>query len=169
MKPNDVLKSWRDGNNKRLKNSDGASKDAGERRSSGNQRQQQELIEETRKAARELERLSRERRDPQMQELSRQLNQTADEMQKAQASARNNSGESIAQNETALERLRQAQQRLQQMNGASGQRWWAVRIGRTATADLRFAPTRSAGGFATTRNRERHGEPLAPRWSKRAG
>src|SRR6185295_15684926 len=90
--------------------------------SSSNQRQQQELIEETRKAARELERLSRERRDAQMQELSRQLNQTADEMQKAQASSRNNSQESIAQNERALDRLQQAQQRLQQMNGSSGQR-----------------------------------------------
>ena len=90
--------------------------------SSSNQRQQQELIEETRKAARELERLSRERRDAQMQELSRQLNQTADEMQKAQAAARSNSEESAAQNERALERLQQAQQRLQQMNSASGQR-----------------------------------------------
>ncbi len=89
---------------------------------SGNQRQQQELIDETRKAARELERLSRERRDAQMQELSRQLNQTADEMQKAQAAARGNSGESIAQNERALERLQQAQQRLQQMSGSAGQR-----------------------------------------------
>jgi len=89
---------------------------------SSNQRQQQELIDETRKAARELERLSRERRDAQMQELSRQLNQTADEMQKAQAAARGNSGESIAQNERALDRLQQAQQRLQQMSGASGQR-----------------------------------------------
>jgi hypothetical protein len=88
----------------------------------GNQRQQQELIDETRKAARELERLSRERRDAQMQELSRQLNQTADEMQKAQAAARGNSGESVAQNERALERLQQAQQRLQQMSGSSGQR-----------------------------------------------
>ena len=88
----------------------------------GNQRQQQELIEETRQAARELDRLSRERRDAQMQELSRQLNKTADEMQKAQASARNNSGESIAQNERALEQLRQAQERLQQMSGVSGQR-----------------------------------------------
>jgi hypothetical protein len=88
----------------------------------GNQRQQQEMIEETRKAARELERLSRERRDAQMQELSRQLNQTADEMQKAQASSRNNPNESIAQNERALDRLRQAQERLQQMNGATGQR-----------------------------------------------
>ncbi|HET6862187.1 MAG TPA: DUF4175 family protein, partial [Pyrinomonadaceae bacterium] len=54
--------------------------------SGGSQRQQQQLIEETRKAARELERLSREKRDTRMQELSRQLNQTADEMQKAQAS-----------------------------------------------------------------------------------
>ena len=89
---------------------------------SGNQREQQELIDETRKAARELERLSRERRDPQMEELSRKLNQTADEMQKAQASARKNSGESIAQNERALDQLRQAQERLQQMNGSAGQR-----------------------------------------------
>src|ERR1041384_7593061 len=89
--------------------------------SSSNQRQQQDLIEETRKAARELERLSRERRDTQMQELSRQLNQTADEMQKAQAAARANSGESISQNERALERLQRSQQRLQQMSGASGQ------------------------------------------------
>src|SRR5215218_3009511 len=90
--------------------------------SSSNQRQQQELIEETRKAARELERLSRERRDAQMQELARQLNQTADEMQKAQASSRGNSGESASQNERALERLQQAQQRLQQMSGATGER-----------------------------------------------
>src|SRR5690349_10511268 len=89
--------------------------------SSGNQRQQQELIDETRKAARELERLSRERRDPQMAELSRQLNQTADEMQKAQAASRGNSSESIAQNERALERLQQAQQRLQQ-SGSNSQR-----------------------------------------------
>src|ERR1041384_1895738 len=87
----------------------------------GSQRQQQEMIDETRKAARELERLSRERRDAQMQELSRQLNQTADEMQKAQAAARANSGESISQNERALERLQQAQQRLQQTGSSSGQ------------------------------------------------
>src|SRR5262249_19094127 len=80
----------------------------------------QEMIDETRRAARELERLSRERRDPQMAELSRQLNQTADEMQKAQASARGNSNDSIAQNERALDRLREAQQRLQQANGQTG-------------------------------------------------
>jgi hypothetical protein len=86
----------------------------------GNQRQQLELIEETRRAARELERLSRERRDTQLQELSRQLNQTADEMQRAQAAAKGNSSEAIAQNERALNRLRQAQNRLQQSNGQSG-------------------------------------------------
>jgi hypothetical protein len=92
---------------------------------SGSSRQQQELIDETRKAARELERLSRERRDQQLQEVSRQLNQTADEMQKAQASARNNSSDAVTQNERALERLRQAQNRLQQggesSNSQSGQ------------------------------------------------
>jgi hypothetical protein len=88
--------------------------------SGSNQRQQQELIDETRKAARELERLSRERRDPKLQELSRQLNQTADELQKAQASSRTNPNEAISQNERALDRLRQAQDRLQQTNGQSG-------------------------------------------------
>jgi hypothetical protein len=86
----------------------------------GNQRQQQELIEETRRAARELERLSRERRDAQLQELSRQLNQAADEMQRAQASSGNNGNESIAQNERALERLEQARRRLQQAGGGQG-------------------------------------------------
>src|SRR6185369_1800811 len=86
----------------------------------GSQRQQQEMIEETRRAARELERLSRERRDPQMSELSRQLNQSADEMQKAQAASRTNSNESIAQTERALDRLREAQSRLQQAKGQPG-------------------------------------------------
>jgi hypothetical protein len=86
----------------------------------GNQRQQQELIEETRRAARELERLSRERRDSRMEELSRQLNQSADEMQRAQASSRGNQNESISQNERALERLRETQNRLQQMNDRPG-------------------------------------------------
>jgi hypothetical protein len=57
-----------------------------------------------------------------MQQLAQQLNQTADEMQKAQANGRNNQSESIAQNERALERLQQAQQRLQQMNSATPQR-----------------------------------------------
>jgi hypothetical protein len=87
----------------------------------GSQRQQQELIEEARKAARELERLSRERRDARMQELSRQLDQAADEMQRAQASSNGNQSESIAQGERALERLEQARRRLQQMRGGGRQ------------------------------------------------
>ena len=95
----------------------------GPRNSSGGgaSRQQQELIDETRRAARELERLSRERRDQQLEDVSRQLNQTADEMQRAQASARNNSSDAVSQNEKALERLRQAQNRLQQSGQSSGQ------------------------------------------------
>lgn len=87
----------------------------------GGQRQQQELIEEARKAARELERLSRERRDARMQELSRQLEQAADEMQRAQASSQNSPSESIAQGERALERLEQARRRLQQTRGGTQQ------------------------------------------------
>jgi hypothetical protein len=87
----------------------------------GGQRQQQELIEEARRAARELERLSRERRDAQLQELSRQLNQAADDMQRSQASSDSNSNESIAQGERALEKLQQAQRRLQQMRGGGQQ------------------------------------------------
>lgn len=81
------------------------------------QRQQRELVEETRRAARELERLSRERRDAQLQELSRQLNQAADEMQRAQSSSQSNGNESIAQGQRALERLEQARRRLQQQRG----------------------------------------------------
>lgn len=84
----------------------------------GSERQQQELADETRKAARELERLSRERRDPRLQELSRQLNQAADDMQRAQAAARSNGNENqqqeaIAQTGRALQRLEQARRRLQ--------------------------------------------------------
>ncbi len=81
----------------------------------GSSRQQQDLIEETRKAARELERLSRERRDQNLQEMSRQMNQAADEMQKAQAAGQNNNQqESIAQQLRALEKLEEARRRLDQ-------------------------------------------------------
>ncbi|HKV32782.1 MAG TPA: DUF4175 family protein [Pyrinomonadaceae bacterium] len=119
----------------------------------GSQRQQQELIDETRKAARELERLSRERRDAQMQELSRQLNQTADEMQKAQASARTNSSDAIAQNERALERLRQAQERLQQMSG-SGQRGGQSAQSGSSGRQQQIADLRQRAAQAASRQRE---------------
>ena len=113
----------------------------------GNQRQQQELIEETRRAARELERLSRERRNAELERLSRQLNQTADEMQKAQASSRNNPDEAVAQNERALDRLRQAQQRLQQASGNSGgQSGQSGQSGRAQQiSDLRQRAAQAAG------------------------
>lgn len=87
----------------------------------GNARQQQQLIDETRQTARELERLSRERRDAKLQELSRQLKQAADEMQQSQAASQsNNQNESVAQGLRALERLEQARRRLQQSQQASG-------------------------------------------------
>ncbi|HSE17496.1 MAG TPA: DUF4175 family protein [Pyrinomonadaceae bacterium] len=121
--------------------------------SSGNQRQQQELIDETRKAARELERLSRERRDQQMAELSRQLNQTADEMQKAQASSRGNSGESIAQNERALERLQQAQQRLQQ-SSSNSQRGGQSTSSGSAGRQQQISDLRQRAAQAASRQRE---------------
>ncbi len=127
-----------------------------------NQRQQQELIEETRRAARELERLSRERRDPRMEELSRQLNQTADEMQRAQTSSRANTNESISQNERALEQLRETQNRLQQMNGQSGTQ--AGQSGREQEiSDLR---QRAAQAAARQRAIAREVENLARRGSQ---
>jgi hypothetical protein len=121
--------------------------------SSSNQRQQQELIDETRKAARELERLSRERRDAQMQELSRQLNQTADEMQKAQASSRTNSSDAISQNERALERLRQAQERLQQMSG-TGQRGGQSASSGSSGRQQQISDLRQRAAQAASRQRE---------------
>jgi hypothetical protein len=117
----------------------------------GNQRQQQELIEETRRAARELERLSRERRNSELEQLSRQLNQTADEMQRAQASSRNNPNESVAQNERALDRLRQAQQRLQQSSGNSaGQSGQSGQSGRSQ----QVSELRQRAAQAAARQRE---------------
>ena len=113
----------------------------------GNQRQQQELIDETRRAARELERLSRERRNAELEQLSRQLNQTADEMQRAQANSRNNPNESVAQNERALERMRQAQERLQQVTGnSSGQSGQSGQSGGRAqqVSDLRQRAAQAA-------------------------
>ena len=80
-------------------------------------RQQQDLIDETRKMARELDKLSRERRDPQMSQLSRQLNQAADDMQKAQAASNgNNQNEAVASGLRALERLEEARRRLDQQS-----------------------------------------------------
>jgi hypothetical protein len=128
--------------------------------SGGSQRQQQEMVEEARRAARELERLSRERRDARMQELSRQLDQAADDMQRAQSSSKGDQGESIAQGERALERMREAQRRLQQMRGggASGQQGQQQEIG-----ELR---RRAAEAAARQRDLAREAESLARRGSQ---
>ena len=118
----------------------------------GNQREQQELIDETRRTARELERLSRERRNAEMEQLSRQLNQTADEMQRAQASSRNNPNESVAQNERALDKLRQAQQRLQQASGnQSGQ---SGQSGQSSGRSQQISDLRQRAAQAAARQRE---------------
>ncbi|HKX27979.1 MAG TPA: DUF4175 family protein [Blastocatellia bacterium] len=87
----------------------------------GGGRQQQQMIDEARKSARELERLSRERRDPQLMDLSNKLNQAADEMQRAQNAAQNRKDqESITRNLKALQQLEDAQRRLNQLQQTQG-------------------------------------------------
>ena len=123
----------------------------------GSERQQQEMVEEARRAARELERLSRERRDARMQELSRQMDQAADDLQRAQSSAKGGRQDSIAQGERALERTRQAQRRLQQMRGggSAGQQGQQQEIG-----SLR---QRASEAAARQRELAREAEQLARR------
>ena len=86
----------------------------------GGSRQQQELIEEAKKQARELEKLSRERRDPQMQRAADQLKQAAEEMQKAQNAQQNgNAQEAQTQMQRVMEKLQQASQQVN--NNQKGQ------------------------------------------------
>lgn len=75
----------------------------------GSQRQQQQIIEELRRAARELERLSRDRRDPQLQEAARQLQQAANQLESAQAAP---GPESLSRQLDAMGRLERAQRAL---------------------------------------------------------
>src|SRR5215470_7827103 len=87
----------------------------------GGGRQQQQMIDEARKAARELERLSRERRDPQMQDLANRMNQAADEMQRAQNAAQNNKEqESLARNLRVMQQLEDAKRQLNRLNQSRG-------------------------------------------------
>src|SRR5262245_47792476 len=87
----------------------------------GRGRQQQQMIDEARKAARELERLSRERRDPRMQDLANRLNQAADEMQRAQNASQNNKEqESLARNLRAMQQLDEAQRQLDRLKRSQG-------------------------------------------------
>ncbi|MDQ3013679.1 MAG: hypothetical protein M3X11_23610, partial [Acidobacteriota bacterium] len=87
----------------------------------GGGRQQQQMMDEARKAARELEKLSRERRDPQLQELANKMNQAADEMQKAQnAAANNKEDEATSRTARALQQMEDAQRKLSQLQKQQG-------------------------------------------------
>jgi hypothetical protein len=95
----------------------------------GSQRQQQQTIEEAEKMARELERLSRDRRDPKLAEAARQMQQAADDLRRAQASqgqSQNRSSQSGAdatsQQLRAMDRMEQARRMLESAQRAGGQR-----------------------------------------------
>ncbi|MCS6805495.1 MAG: DUF4175 family protein [Acidobacteriota bacterium] len=81
--------------------------------------EQQQLAEETRELARQLERLSRERRDQRLSEISQQLQRAADQMQQAQQAG--NSTESAAHSQRAAEQLDAVQRRLRAAQQADGQ------------------------------------------------
>lgn len=81
--------------------------------------EQQQLADETRELARQLERLSRERRDQRLSDISRQLQRAAEQMQQAQQAG--NSMESAAQSQRAAEQLEAAQRRLRSAQQADGQ------------------------------------------------
>ena len=73
-------------------------------------RGQRELAGETEEAARQLERLARETNDQRLMEVSRQLQQAADDMRRS-AAARGNAGAAVAN--SALDRLDEARRRLE--------------------------------------------------------
>src|SRR6185436_19246581 len=98
----------------------------------GSQRQQQEMIDEAQKMARELVKLSRDRRDPKLAEAARQMQQAADEMRRAQASqSQSSSSQSSSQSGSqqqatadqlrALDRMEQAKRTLESAQRAGGQ------------------------------------------------
>ena len=94
----------------------------------GSQRQQQEMIDEAQKMARELEKLSRDRRDPKLAEAAQQMQQAADEMKRAQAAQQQSSssqqggGESTAQQLRALDRMEQARRALESAHAQAASR-----------------------------------------------
>ncbi|MGH9769964.1 MAG: DUF4175 family protein, partial [Blastocatellia bacterium] len=126
----------------------------------GGGRQQQQMIEEARKAARELERLSRERRDPQMQDLANRLNQAANEMQRSQNAAQNNKQEeSLASAARALQQLEDARRRLDQMKQSQGGKSIQDLKQRAATAAQR--QNEIAKDVEDLSRRARSGDPSA--------
>ena len=92
----------------------------------GSQRQQQQLIDEAQKMARELEKLSRDRRDPKLAEAAQQMQQAADDLKRAQAassqpSSSQGGSDSTAQQLRALDRMEQARRMLESAKRAGGQ------------------------------------------------
>ncbi len=93
----------------------------------GSQRQQQQMIDEAQKMARELEKLSRDRRDPKLAEAAQQMQQAADELKRAQAASSQSSSslqsgaDSTAQQLRALDRMEQARRMLESAQRAGGQ------------------------------------------------
>ncbi|HEX6630801.1 MAG TPA: DUF4175 family protein, partial [Gemmatimonadaceae bacterium] len=77
---------------------------------------QRQLAQETEEAARQLERLAREQRSPELQETARSLREAADAMRR---SAGNNAQNGAGAGAAALEQLRQAQRRLEEQRGQS--------------------------------------------------
>lgn len=87
--------------------------------SGGGSGSQQQLMEEAQQLARQLERLSRERRDERLSEASRQLRRAMEEMQRAQQSG--NSTEAAARSQRAAEQLEAAKRQLQSNQQARSQ------------------------------------------------
>jgi hypothetical protein len=92
----------------------------------GSQRQQQQMIDEAQKMARELEKLSRDRRDPKLAEAAQQMQQAADDLKRAQAassqpSSSQGGSDSTAQQLRALDRMEQARRMLESAQRAGGQ------------------------------------------------
>jgi hypothetical protein len=79
---------------------------------------QRQLAEETEEAARQLERLAREKNSPQMAEQARRLKEAAEQMRRA---ASNGSEQGSAQGNSALERLKNATRELERSRSQNRQ------------------------------------------------
>ncbi len=81
--------------------------------SSGGGQGQQQILDEVEKLQRQLQRLSRERSSPELNQATSQLQKAIDEMKKAlQGSQRGNNGQSTAQGIRALQQLDEAMRQL---------------------------------------------------------
>ena len=85
----------------------------------GSGQQQRDLADQAEEAARRLEQLSREENRPELMQSARQLREAADAMRKAAANGQQGGG---AQAAAALERLKEAERRLQQTKGGRAER-----------------------------------------------